>query len=391
MTNDGRFEAIVQSEGINCEAKIAVDEDRLLFESPEKSLLIPYANIDLFYIQSYRMYIQTDNMGQIMLSRMGRDMDSMYEQLWNSYNDRTLRAFFVSGASLLETEGEYRYSDDGGGAEGRAKIKLYESCLCILPPDAGARRIPLCFMREATMTDYDISMTLDTGEHYEVSRLGSSTRRLYELINDSIRSILSKASATAREMDGSLSHGQVSEIARLMPEGAAASCYVLDGISQSYVEALEASIAGSRAASSYGYFKEICSSRELYAGIKSGLSRSEDGQAVWVAAVKDGGRQGAAAVELALGEESSAATYLYRFRGDKDSFFKRLNHAMEAISFHREVVSMPYEELVRPENDLYAMAVKRTGALRFLRSCFTGRAIHRTEESWKRAVDGIFQ
>ena len=77
MTNDGRFEAIVQSEGINCESKIAVDEDRLLFESPEKSLLIPYANIDLFYIQSYRMYIQTDIMGQIMLSRMVTDIVSM--------------------------------------------------------------------------------------------------------------------------------------------------------------------------------------------------------------------------------------------------------------------------------------------------------------------------
>lgn len=387
MTNDGRFEAIVQSERFNGNAAIAVNEDHLLFEGPGKTMAVPYANIDKFHTQNYRMYIETDNMGLITLSGMGRDLDSMYEQLWNSYNDRTLKAFFVSGDPILETEGEYRYSDDGGSAEGRAKIKLYENCLCILPPDAGARRIPLCFMREPVMTGFAISMTLDTDERYEVIRLGSSTRRLYELICENITAILNKAAATAREMDGSLSPGQVSQIAGLMPEGAAASCYVLESISRTYVKALEDNIARSRAASSYEYFKEICSSRELFAGIKSGLSRSEEGQAVWVAAVRDG----AAAVELALGEESAAATYLYRFRGDKDSFFRRLNHAMEAISFHREVVSMPPEELERAENALYAMAVKRTGALRFLRGCFAGRAIHRTDESWKRAVDGILK
>ena len=227
MTNDGRFEAIVQSEGLNCQAVIAVNEDHLRFEGPGKILIVPYSNIDLFYINNYRMYIETDNIGQITLSKMGRDMDSMYEQLWNGYNDRTLKAFFVSGTSMFETEGEYRYSEDGGEARGRAKIKLYEDCLCILPPDAGARRIPLCFMREPVMTDFTISMALDTDEHYEVIRLGSSTRRLFELINENIRAVLDKAAATALEMDGSLSSEQVTSIARLMPEGAAASAFAL--------------------------------------------------------------------------------------------------------------------------------------------------------------------
>jgi hypothetical protein len=60
---------------------------------------------------------------------------------------------------------------------------------------------------------------------------------------------------------------------------------------------------------------------------------------------------------------------------------------MEAIAFHREVISMPDTELKLTANALYAMAVKRTGALKFLRSCFAGRAIHRTLDSWKSSIN----
>lgn len=393
MTNDGRYEAHVQSGQMNSKAAITVNEDHLLLESSGSVLSVPYANIDLFYIQNYRLYIVTDNTGEIILSQMGREMDSLYEHMWNSYNDRTLKAFFVTGSPLLETEGEYSYSDTGASARGTAKIKLYENCLCILPPNAGARRIPLCFMREPVMEDFSILMTLDTDEEYRVMRLGSYTRRLFELLVECMRAILKNSAAAARELDSSLTPAQISDIARLTPEGAAASVHKLGSISRSYVEALEARVAESRAAAAYSYFKEICSSQELYSGMKSGLSWSEEGkgQAVWVAAVKDYGDEGAAAVELALGQEDSAATYLYRFRGNGASFFKRLNHAMEAVSFHREVVSMPDGELGRAENALYAMAVKRTGALRFLRSCFAGRAIHRTEDSWRRSVSEVLR
>lgn len=387
MTNDGRFNGIVQSVGFNGDAVITLEEDAIVFDRAGKSLVIPYADIDGFSVQDYKLLINAETCS-VMVSQMGRDADVLCEKLWDAYNARTLKALFVQGSPQFEAQGEYRYSDDGGQSRGIAKIKLYDSCLCILPPSSDARRIPLCFMTEPAMTDFAIKMTLDTGETYEVIRLGDRTKRLFELIQNNMMTIHNNAVATVKAIDGSLNARQASDIAWLVPDGAAAPTAALESIAPSFVRASEARIALSRAADTYAYFREICAPGSLYTGIKTGLSDTEEeADIVWVTAIKEKETGGTAAVELALPEEDAAATYIYRFKGDQMSFFKRLNHAMEAIAFHREVISMPDAELKLDKNALCAMAVKRTGALRFLRSCFSGRAIHRTLESWKSSID----
>ncbi|NMA24406.1 MAG: hypothetical protein GX936_01935 [Clostridiales bacterium] len=387
MTNDGRFNGYVQSVDFNGDALITLEEDAVVMEKAGKSLVVPYAEIDGFSVQDYRLAINAETYS-VLVSQLGRDVGVLYERLWDAYNARTLRAFFVRGAPQFEAQGEYRYADDGGRSQGTAKIKLFDNCLCILPPSSDARRIPLCFMKEPIMTEYTITMTLDTGENYEVIRLGDRTKRLFELIQEKMMKIHKNAVTTVKSIDGSLNSRQASDIAWLVPDGAAAQSAALESIAPSFVKASEARIALSRAADTYAYFKEICAPGSLYAGIKTGLSETEEeADIIWVTAIKEKDGAGTAAVELALPEEDSAATYIYKFKGDQASFFKRLNHSMEAISFRREVISMPYAELKLEQNALYAMAVKRTGALRFLRSCFAGRAIHRTLESWKSSIN----
>ncbi len=387
MTNDGRFNGVVQSAAFNGDAVITLEEDSIIFDKAGKSLVVPYADIDSFSVQNYRLLINAETYS-VMVSQMGRDADVLCEKLWDAYNARTLKAFFVQSAPQFEAQGEYSYSDDGGQSRGVAKIKLFENCLCILPPTSDARRVPLCFMTEPVMTNYSIKMALDTDETYEVIRLGDRTKRLLELINQNMMKIHNNAVATVKAIDGDLNARQASDIARLVPDGAAARMSALQAIAPSFIKASETKIAASRAADTYAYFKEICAIDSLYTGIKTGLSDTEEeADIIWVTAIKELDGAGTAAVELALGEEDSAATYIYKFKSDQTSFFKRLNHAIEAIAFHREVISMPDAELKLEQNALYAMAVKRTGALRFLRSCFAGRAIHRTLDSWKSSIN----
>jgi hypothetical protein len=387
MTNDGRWNGYVESVAFTGDAVIALTEDSIVFDRGGKSLVVPYADIDLFKVENFGLLINTETYS-VMISRMGRDTDVLYEQLWEAYNARTLKAFFIQSPPMFEATGEFRYSDEAGQASGAAKIKLFDNCLCILPPSSQGRRIPLCFMAAPQMTNFFIRMTLDTGEWYEVIRLGDRTKRLLDLINANLSKIHDNAVAAVKAIDGSLNTRQSSDIAWLVPDGAAAQTLALEKIAPSFVKASEVRIALSRAADTYSYFKEICGLSGLYTGIKTGLSWTEEGaDIVWVTAVIEKDNGGTAAVELALGEEDSAATYIYKFKGDQTGFFKRLNHAMEAVSFHREVISMPDNELKLAANDLNAMAVKRTAALRFLRACFAGRAIHRTADSWKKSID----
>ncbi len=387
MTNDGRFNGSVQSVTFNGDAVITLEEDSIVFDRAGKSLVMPYADIDGFSVQNYRLLINAEAYS-VVVSQLGRDTDVLYEKLWEAYNLRTLKAFFVQGEPQFEAQGEYKYADDGGRSQGIAKIKLYENCLCILPPSSDARRIPLCFLTEPVMMNFMIRMTLNTGETYEVVRLGDHTKRLFDLIQSNMMKIHNNASTTVKAIDGSLNARLSSDIAWLVPDGAAAQTAALNSIAPSFIKALEARIAASRAADTYTFFKEICLPENLYTGIKTGLTWTEEAaEIIWVTAVKCKTEVGIAAVELALGEEDSAATFIYKFSGDQTAFFKRLNHAMEAISFHREVISMPDSELKLDANALYAMAVKRTGALRFLRSCFAGRAIHRTLDSWQSSIN----
>ena len=387
MTNDGRWNGTVEAPALAGSAAISLAEDAISFDGAGKTLTVPYADIDAFFVRNYRLIINAETFS-VSVSQMGRDTDVLFERLWEAYNARTLEAFFVQGAPMFVAAGEYRYSDEGGSSVGAAKFKLYDNCLCILPATSEGRRIPLCFMTDVQLVNYAIRMTLDTGEAYEAIRLGDQTKPLYELIQDSLKRIHDTATATARALDGTLNARQASDIARLVPDGAAAWLSALRSLSPTFSKAVEAQIDGSRAADTYRYFKESCPADNVGVGIKTGLSWAEqEADVIWVTAIRETGGGGVAAVELALGEEDSAATYLYRFTGDKTAFFKRLNHAMEAISFHREVISMPDGELKRPENGLYAMAVKRTAALRYLRAAFTGRAIHRSPESWRKSID----
>jgi hypothetical protein len=387
MTNDGRWNGAVESPALTGNAVIALTEDAIVFEGAGKSLTAPFADIDAFSVQNYKLLINAETFS-VAVSQMGRDTDVLYGQLWEAYNARTLQAFFVQDAPLFEAAGEYRYLDEGGKSVGAAKIKLYDNCLCILPPSCDGRRIPLCFMTEVQMVNFSIRMTLDTGEWYEVIRLGDRTRRLYELIEAGRTRIHENAVAAVCAIDGTLNAREAGDLARLMPDGAAAWISALRELAPSFIAAVEAKLTQSRAAETYGYFKQRCPAESLCVGIKTGLSWTEqEADIVWVTALREKDAGGIAAVELALGEEDAAATYLYQFTGGKTAFFKRLNHAMEAVSFHREVISITDEELKQSKNELYAMAVKRTGALRYLRACFAGRAIHRTLDTWKSQID----
>ena len=387
MTNDGKWNGTVESTALSGSAVISLTEDSVIFERAGRTRAVPYADIDAFYVQNYRLIINAETFS-VEISQMGRDTDILYGQLWEAYNARTLKAFFIQAAPVFESAGEYRYMDEGGKSAGMCKIKLFENCLCILPPSGQGRRIPLCFVTDVQLVNYSVRMTLDTGELYEVIRLGDHTKRLFELIQDNMARIHEKAIATVRTIDGTLNAREASDIAWLMPDGAAAWISALGERAQSFPAAVEARIAQSRAADTYGYFKEICTPGNIGVGIKTGLSWTEqEADIIWVTAIRENGAGGVAAVELALGEEDAAATYIYKYTGMKAPFFQRLNHAMEAISFHREVISMPDEELKLSKNELYAMAVKRTGALRCLRACFAGRAIHRTLDSWMSSIN----
>jgi hypothetical protein len=418
---------------VNGEVKLAISEAALTVASLFDTAEIPFAEINVLDLTDYVVTVKADS-GEYVFSHMGSWCEPFYNALCEAYNKAVLRSLFVAGAPLITARGDYRYAEGAAEAGGSAPVHVYENSVVVLPPDVGARRVPLCFVANMDKGDYTLTLTLNTGESYTFSKLGYDTASVEAAIEGQIRALREKTLAAVKGIDPSLTVAQASQVARLLPEGAAAPIGRIAGITPSLVAALEAKIAATRAADSYVAFKELCDPLRIWLGFRKNEAGegAADGLGAGMAAGLDEGIGGmleglagggtslaiptddsaddevgealpsdpyllwlivpspdgqSAAVEFA---EADSATFVYRTGGDFVSFARQLNRALEAISFKREAIRLGDEELRKPESADYYMAAKRTAALRFVRANFVGRAIHASPESWRRKLIALW-
>ena len=122
-------------------------------------------------------------------------------------------------------------------------------------------------------------------------------------------------------------------------------------------------------------------------GDAEGGESSPDPFIPWLIAPTPSGN--ACAVEFAGATGESAATFVYRFSGPWDAFRLKLGIALEAIAWKREIIRLTDEELADPAYADYRMANDRNEALRFVRGCFAGRALHHSMDSWRKQVTDL--
>lgn len=378
-----KYSGLIESPLLKGNVTLSVSEDGLLIIQPFSQTFLSHACISSFVLQNYAVRISTDT-GEYVISRLGNLCDAFYKELYDSYNEKVLKALFAEGALLLMAEGEYHYIENGAIFEGQAKIHIYEACICILPPNDCGRRIPFCFINDIKKESFKLTVTLVSGESYSFIRLGYNTEPFASCINIQLGKLRENAMDAIRLVDGSLKQMQLSAIADIMPEGVAAPLGKLQQVAPSYMIALERQISDSRAKDTYSFLKGTGNTSDLCIGMKSLLAGEQTENILWFMAPSKS--KSFAFVEFALAEETSAATFVYKVNCDWEVFWRNSNRAMEAINFKREIIRLTDEELKNAENDIYAMAVQRTASLRFLRSCFVGRVIHSSIDSWKKGI-----
>ena len=413
------------------EVKLAIGDKAFTATALFDIVEIPFTSVNKLTFADYTVTVKTDD-GDYAFSRMGSWGQPFYDALLDAYNMAVLRSLFTKGSPLITAKGNAGFTERFVSGSGSAHINVYEDSVVALPPDISARRVPLCFVNGMNTGDFELTLTLDTGESYSYARLGYDTTPFADAIAKQIRALREKTLAAVCVIDPSMTPMQASGVARLMPEGAAAPFGQIASIAPSFKAALESKLAGTRAAAYYVAFKELCDPAKIFIGFRknetdygsaeplqeapggagtmegrlagggsaldtlsslnNGNTNTErlheaapDPYLLWLIAPSPDGQY--AAVEFA---EAGAATFIYRTYGDFDGFARQLNRALEAIRFKREVIRMTDEELRKPENADYYMASKRTAALQFVRSNFTGRIIHSSLEAWKRKLMEIF-
>ena len=368
------------------EVKLTINDSAVTMTALFDTVDIPYAEINSLNLADYIVTIKADSANHTF-SKMGNWCQPFYDTLYDAYNSAVLRSLFITGAPLLKATGDYSYTEHGSVTSGASSVYVYENSVVSLPPDLGARRVPLCFVNGMDKGDFELTLRLDTGESYTYSKLGYDSATFADQIEKQIRALREKTMTAVKEIDTALTAVQASRLAKLMPEGAAAPIGLLGDIAPSFVKALENKISETRAVESYKVFKELCGPLRIWAGFRKNeiTDVEQDPYLLWLIAPSPDGQF--AAVEFA---EADAATFVYRTDGDFNAFAGQLNRALEAIDFRREVIRLSDDELRRPVNADYYMAAKRTAALQFVRANFKGRVIHSGVEAWTRKLTDLF-
>ena len=318
------------------ESKAFIADDALELHVGNRVLPFLYARIVDLRLLNYHLHVKLKD-GEVVLSQLGYQTEEFFEKLWQAYAAKSLESLFVEGAPLIACEGDYAYEEPGVEKSSIAKLDLREDSLCIVPHDIGARRVPLCFASEPVRDGFTLSLALDTGESYQLSRLGKTTDPFFDaLVKGQNRSVTAWESAHKRLVAN------------------------LD----------------ERLGEAYAQYKSFTN---LGTDVVVGLFSSDD-EAFWFAAVS----ADRAAVELVTEEQT--ATYLYRFAGGKERFILSLRHAMEAVKRHRRLIFVSDEDLA--QEPLFVMAQDRSSHVRFLRSCNVGRIIHTS--SWEAKLKEFF-
>jgi len=434
------YSATAASSLINGEVKLSISERGLLIAAILDATELPFVEINELRFENYNVVVVAD-CGAFVFTRMGQWAERFYGELCAAYNEAVLRSLFIKGKPLVTAKGDYHYLEGGAGSSGQAPFFAYDNCVALLPPNLGARRIPLCFMHALDKGNFTLTLSLDTQESYTLAKLGYDTDPFEKCLEAQLRSLQEKAIILAKEIDPGLSSVQSTQIAKLTLEGKAAPLGALLAIAPSFVEALELEIAKTRAAEYYQAFKELCSPEGIWIGFRNNPAAADsEGEPEGGLAGMFGGAGGNPLAALggaggnplaALGglaqasdagelsdsgdasesepepdkylfffivpspdgkfatiefSEADSATFVYRTNNDFESFAQQLNRALEAISFKREVIRLSDEELAQPGNADYFMAAKRTASLQFVRGHFVGRAIHASPTAWKKKL-----
>jgi len=137
---------------------------------------LDYADVAALRPVNHRVLIDTLMGETLEISMLGFSFDGFWEELTACFNDRSLEALFIEETQLMRCEGEYVLPDETG----RGVVALYPDAVCILPPGAGAVRVPLCFTERMELNGYQLTLALRSGGVFTVGKMGYDTKPFAE-------------------------------------------------------------------------------------------------------------------------------------------------------------------------------------------------------------------
>jgi len=405
-------------------------------------MLFAYTDIVEISAYDYKVDLFLTSKEKLNLWGLGYQYEDFLFQLFKLRNELMLK-YLLMEESLLQAGFEAQYSrfDPMGqtNRNGNCEIRLYETALAILPQRDEPIRLPYCYITNVNKQDYKITVTDESQEKIEFSRLGQNFDPFAKALSDSINKMILRTQQNIKELIPEATPITINKIAALMKDGRAAKRKEIEQQSTDFWLRLTKKIDEANLASEYEFLNSHAAKEQVCVGIKRGLMGDLTGTYIWMlfpllnpgtnrlsntialeafntqGKIEDNKEQPLRNTTPEAQEEISqnsdqepkpattGATYFFKATGRKeyaqtkdedlskelDAFIKNIARSMIEINFRREPIYLTGDQLESTQYTQYRFAIAKIPSLKILRDQFVGRVIHSSEEQWKTDVTSL--
>jgi hypothetical protein len=405
-------------------------------------MLFAYTDIVGISDYDYKVDLFLISKEKLNLWGLGYQYEDFLFQLYKLRNELMLKYLLMEESLLLSGfEAQYTKLDPNGQTNqtGNCEIRLYDNAIVVLPQKSEPIRLPYCYITNLNKQDYQLTITSESLEKMELTKLGQNFDPLAKALSDAVNKMILRTQLNIKELIPEATPITISKLAALMKDGRAAKRKEIEQFSPDFWRRLTQKIDEADLTIEYEFLNSLAAKDQVCVGIKRGLMGDLTGTYIWmlfpllnpgtnrlsntialeafntVDNAEENKKPPYENMDSATEEETNqtpdeehkpaatGATYFFRETGRKeylqtkdenlteelDSFIKNINLSMIEINFRREPIYLTEEQLDSTEYTQYRFAIAKIPSLRTLRGQFMGRVIHASQEQWKTDVTSL--
>jgi len=311
-----------------------------------------------------------------------------------------------------EFEASFEFTDSEGRTikDDKAKIILYRNSLVVTPQEKDFFNINYCDIEKIDFESgkFSLNILLDLGEKLTLTMMGGRFEELKSDIERLIEEMYQRTAEMLKEyFPKGVSEWTILQLSRVLKQGKATKKSEIEEISPDLWGVLQRIIfkrPGKESSqepdeerkATFDYLLSLAGPENTYIGIRESFTSSEEElkPIFWflVAFPKEN------AIASEVTNEEGHATYFFRIKEDGKPSpddvkrkVKEINRSMQALNFRRDVIRASDDEIKSDKFSRYRVALRKLPYLNRIRQDFIDRAIHTSEESWRKEVQKILK
>lgn len=266
-------------------ASIVINSEEIIISQQFKD---PYVIklVDIIEINAadYKVRMPLSPAGSLLVGELGYEYDNFIRLLTDARNE-ILAKYLLMEEKIIrkDIKSEFSYLAPGSSPaeKGNCNITIYETGISILPENGKVLRIAYCEILDVEEGDYRITISSESGQKLELSKMGYEFDSFKKTLADTINALDMFAQNLVTELDPGIDTVSARKAARLLRDGKAAMKKDIEKYSIQAWKSLEKKIEEAGIAPEYNYLKTLSCRDQAAIGLKQGLMGSMTSDYIW--------------------------------------------------------------------------------------------------------------